>query len=142
MSYTDYEILTEIEDIFKKDYRTKEYTILSAADPDEPPDPNSCPAVNIFPVSKERTLIRTGKSPYVVIPTFDIICWEYSEEDYKDAFSRIVLIEENVFDVLVANKNLNSKVLTSTIGVSQYQYLHYEGWFIRVITPFLAEMNR
>lgn len=142
MSFTDYEVLEEIESIFKEDSRTKDYTIMVAEDPNEPPDANSCPAIDIVPTRKERQLVRTGAIPYITIPSYDIICWEYSVRDYKDAFSRAVLTEENVFQVLLANKSLNSKVLTSTIGNTEYEYFAYDGYYIRVVLSLLTQMNR
>ena len=143
MSYSDYEILVEIEDIFKKDSRTKNYTIISADNPDEPPDPNACPSLDVFPMRKERTLTRIGDNPYIASSVFDILCWEYSQKDYKDAFSRIVSVEENVFEVLLDNKNLNSKVLTTTIGMTEYDYyLYYQGYYIRMVISVIAQTNR
>ena len=136
---TDYEILTALEEIFNADVRTKKYTIQAAEEPDNVPTPDVCPMVNIFPSLKERELKRMAGTPYTAKLTFNIMIWEMSAGDYKNAFKLISPVEENVYQVLLANKNVNSKVLTSEIGATTYEHMHYENTFyIKASIPFVV----
>ena len=136
---TDYEILIALEEILKVDYRTKKYTIQAAEEPDNVPSPDICPMVNIFPSLKERDLTRMSGTPYVANLTFDIMMWEMSVGDFKDAFKLISAVEENIYQVLLANKNVNSNVSTSEIGATAYEHIFYESCFyIKAIIPFIA----
>lgn len=143
MSTTSYQILIALEDIFKADSRTDSYTIQSAEDPDFPPGHEACPAVNIFPADKERELVRMSATPYVVMPSFDVVMWEVSLEDFSAAFKLIDAVEENVFETLAANKTIDSNVLTSTIGATVYEHIYYEETFyIKAVMSLETELNR
>lgn len=139
----DYTILVALENIFLEDYRTKKYIIQGAEEPDNVPSPDICPMVNIFPSGKERDLTRMSGTPYTANLTFDIIMWEMSAGDFKNAFKLISTVEENVYQVLLANKNVNSNVLTSEIGATEYTHIFYESCFyIKAIIPFVVTKDQ
>lgn len=140
---TDYEILIELERIFNVDYRTKKYTIQGAEEPDNVPSPDICPMINLFPSVKERELIRMSGTPYTAMLTFDIIIWEMSAGDFKNAFKLISKVEENIYQVLLANKNINDLVLTSTIGATEYTHIHYESsFYVKAVLPFTIQKDQ
>lgn len=140
---TDYDILDALETIFKKDYRTKNYIIQGAEEPDNVPSPDICPMINIFPRLKERELTRMSGTPYTANLIFDIMMWEMSAGDFKNAFKLISAVEENTYQVLLANKNVNSNVLTSEIGATEYTHIFYESCFyIKAIIPFVTMRNQ
>lgn len=140
---TDYEILEELESIFKADHRTKKYTIEAADEPDNLPSPNICPMINILPTGKERDLTRMSGTPYTVNLTFDVIIWEMSAGGFKNAFKLISAVEENVFAVLHANKSVRNKVSMSVIGATEYTHIYYEDTFyIKGIIPFIIEKDQ
>jgi hypothetical protein len=139
----DYDILIALEEIFKTDYRTKEYIIQGAEEPDSVPSPDICPMVNIFPSLKERDLTRMSGTPYTANLTFDIMMWEMSVGDFKNAFKLISSVEENVYQVLLANKNVSSNVLTSEIGATEYVHIFYESCFyIKAVIPFTVQLDQ
>lgn len=140
---TDYEILDTLEDIFKADYRTKKYAIQGAEEPDNVPGPDVCPMINIFPSVKERDLTRMSGTPYTAMLTFDIMMWEMSAGDFKNAFKLISTVEENTYQVLLANKSVNNNVLTSEIGVTEYTHIYYESCFyIKATIPFIVTKDQ
>jgi len=136
---TDYEILIALEEIFNVDVRTKKYTIQAAEEPDNVPSPDICPMINIFPSLKERELKRMSGTPYTAKLTFNIMIWEMSAGDYKNAFKLISPVEENVYQVLLANKSVGTGVITSEIGATTYEHMHYENTFyIKASIPFVV----
>lgn len=125
----DYKILIALEDILKQDRKTKKYVIQAAEEPENLPSPDICPMVNIFPVSKDRELERISGDSYTARLRFDIIMWEMSASGFQDAFRLIADMEENVYQVLIANKNIKDNVLTSIIGATTYEHIQYEDTF-------------
>ena len=69
---------------------------------DEVPHPNECPAVNIYPRSKERErLFLIGADPeYNVDPEVGLICWHWSPNDLREAFERCEALAEKVQEVV------------------------------------------
>jgi len=136
---TDYEILIMIQDFFKADHRTKKYIIQAAEEPDNVPSPDICPMINIFPSAKERELKRMSGTPYTARLAFNIMIWEMSAGDYKNAFKLISEAEENTYQVLLANKSVGTGVLTSEIGATTYEHINYENTFyIKAVIPFIV----
>ena len=140
---TDYEILITLEDIFNADSRTKKYTIQGAEDPDNVPTPEICPIVNLLPIAKPRELARMSTTPYTANLMFEVILWEMSAGDFKNAFKLMSKMEENVFQVLLKNKNVSNTVLTSVIGETLYENMYYESCFyIKAVIPFVIEKDQ
>lgn len=136
---TDYDILDKLESIFKTDYRTKDYTIQGAEEPDNLPSPDVCPMINIFPHLKERELTRMSGTPYTANLIFDIMMWEMSAGDFKNAFKLISALEENIYQVLLKNKSISNTVKTSEIGVTEYTHIFYESCFyIKATIPLVT----
>jgi len=134
---SDYEILIMIQDFFKTDHRTKKYVIQAAEEPDNVPSPDICPMINIFPSMKERELKRMSGMPYIARLAFNIMIWEMSAGDYKNAFKLMSVVEENTYQVLLVNKSVGTGVLTSEIGATTYEHMHYENTFyIKASIPF------
>ena len=143
MKTTSYQILTELEAIIKADTRTKSYNIQGAEDPDFPPISEGCPMINIFPATKDREQVRLSNTPYVVKPAFNIIMWEVSLGNFKDAFKRIDIVEENIYKVLMDNKKINGLALTSEISETNYEHIYYENTFYIKATLILTpQINR
>lgn len=140
---TDYEILDALEGIFKTDHRTKKYAIQGAEEPDNVPSPDICPMVNIFPSVKERDLTRMSGTPYTANLIFDIMMWEMSVGDFKNAFKLISSVEENVYQVLLKDKTVGGNGLTSVIGATEYTHIHYETCFyIKATIPFTVQLDQ
>jgi len=94
---------------------------------DEVPHPNECPAINIYPRSKNRERVYLiGADPeYDADPEVAMICWHQSPNGLKEAFERCEELAEKVQDLLA---KINPR---DTLGVHHFstrveEYVDYE----------------